>query len=251
MSTLNIRDEAAVRVVELDRPNALNAFSTEMMDELADAFSAAAEDSGVRVLVLTGAGRAFTAGADLKGDPDYVPRHGLAGLLEVIIDFPKPFLIAVNGLGVGIGATICGLGDLVYIAEGARLRAPFSALGLVAEAASTSTLPLLMGRQRANWFLLSAEWMSSEEALETGLALERVPDDALMSHVMAKADTLSRLPAASLQGTKRLIMEPLREQMKASYAEENETLAALRGQPANREAIAAFREKRDPDFTAL
>lgn len=251
MNTLNIRDEAAVRVVELDRPDALNAFSGEMMDEVAEAFLAAAEDDAVRVLVLTGAGRAFTAGADLKGDPNYVQRHGLAGMLKSIIDFPKPFLIAVNGLGVGIGATICGLGDLVYLAEGARLRAPFSALGLTAEAASTTTFPLLMGRQRANWFLLSSEWMNAAEVVASGLALETVPDEALMTHVMGKAEMLSRLPAASLLATKRLIMEPLRQQMKASYAEENETLAALRGRPANLEAVAAFREKREPDFTSL
>ena len=251
MNTLNVRDEGAVRVVEMDRPAALNAFSTEMMDELSDALLAAAADDSARVVVLTGAGRAFTAGADLKGDPDYVPRHGLAGLLEVIVDFPKPFIVAVNGLGVGIGVTICGLADLVYIAEGARLRAPFSALGLTAEAASTVTFPALIGRQRANWFLLGAEWMDAQEAVAAGLALEAVPDGELLAHAMAKAETLAGLPMASVRATKALIMRPLRAQMKAAYAAENETLAALRGQPANLEAVEAFGEKREPDFSAL
>ena len=251
MNTLTIQDEGAVRLVKLDRPDVLNAFSTEVMDELADTFLATAEDPAVRVLVLTGTGRAFSAGADLNPNPDYTPRHGLAGLLEAIIDFPKPFLLGVNGLGVGIGATICGLADAVYIAESGRLRAPFSALGITAEAASTMTLPALLGRQRASWFLLSAEWMSAAEAVEAGLALEMLPDEELMPHVLAKAETLGRLPLASLQATKRLMMEPLRQQMKARFAAENEAIAALQGEPANLEAIAAFREKREPNFSSL
>ncbi|PZC49711.1 MAG: Enoyl-CoA hydratase/carnithine racemase [Chloroflexi bacterium] len=251
MNTLNVRDEGAVRVVQLDRPDALNAFSIELMDELSDAFLAAAEEASVRVLLLTGAGRAFSAGADLKGNPDYVPRHALPGLLKAIIDFPKPFIVAVNGLGVGIGATICGLADLVYIAEGARLRAPFSALGLTAEAASTVTFPAQMGRQRANWFLLSAEWMSAREVVDAGLALEVLPGEALLPRAMAQAAKLAALPPASLLATKSLIMQPLRAQMKASYAEENVQMAALRGQPANVEAITAFREKREPDFSSF
>lgn len=253
METLNLTDHGAVRVVELDRPEALNAFNDQLMDDLAEAFTEAAHAEAVKVLVLTGAGRAFTAGADLKtmGQPAPAPKHGLSGMLDAIIDFPKPFIIAVNGVGAGIGATICGLGDLVFMADSARLRCPFSALGLTAEAASTATFPRLMGHQQASWFLLSSQWMSAQECVSAGLALAVLPDADLMPQVMSRAQTLAALPLASLVKTKSLLVGPAREMLKATFREENRGLAELMGGAANREALAAFREKRAPDFSGL
>ncbi len=253
METINARTEGAVRVIELDRPEALNAFSGLLMDELCDCFLAAAEDEQIKVLVLTGAGRAFSAGADLMemGRSTYSPRHGFDGLLDAIVYFPKPFIVAVNGVGAGIGATICGLADFTFIAEEARLRCPFSALGLTAEAGSTMTFPLLMGRQKASWFLMAAEWMSGAEVVEAGLAMKCLPRDALMPYVMAQANKLAHLPLASLETTKNLINEPLREMLRAAMKAENKGLANLLGSPGNQEALAAFREKRDPDFSGM
>lgn len=240
-------------MVELDRPDALNAFNQQMFDDLADVFIEAAADPDARVVLLTGAGKVFTAGADLKemGRKLPTPKHGLAGLLDAIIDFPKPFVLAVNGVGAGIGATICGLADLVFIAEGARLRCPFSTLGITAEVASTYTFPQIMGHQRAMWWLMAAEWMSSADAVEAGLALEAVPDAELRERSMAQAAKLAALPTASLTMTKSLIMAPKRELLKAAVQAELAGLAELGGGPANREALAAFGEKREPDFTGL
>ena len=90
METISISDDKGIRLVTLDRPNALNAFSSLLMDELTDTFLEAEQDSSVRVLVLTGAGRAFSAGADLADTSDRKPRHGLAGMLEAIVDFSNP-----------------------------------------------------------------------------------------------------------------------------------------------------------------
>jgi enoyl-CoA hydratase/carnithine racemase len=177
------------------------------------------------------------------------PKHGFAGMLDAIVDFPKPFLVAVNGVGVGIGATICGLADAAFMAREARLRCPFSALGLTAEAGSTYAFPQLMGRQRATWFLLAAQWMSGEECERAGLVLQAVPLEELKAVVMAHAQMLAALPLASLVTTKRLIMDPLKLQLRASIAAENRALAELVGGPANREALAAFRDKREPDFS--
>ncbi len=253
LETLNIKDEDGVRLVEMDRPEALNAFSSQLMDDLAEAFLEVASDDSISVLLLTGAGRAFSAGADLAemGREQSTPEHGFPGLLDAIINFPKPFIVAVNGIGVGIGATICGLADLSYMSDKAKLRAPFSALGLTAEAASTFTFPQLMGRQRASWFLLSAEWMTADECVDAGLALEAVPAEDLLGHAMAKAKKLAGLPLPSLQTTKGLIMDPVREQMKASIIAENKGLAKLVSGAANREALTAFMEKREPDFSNL
>jgi len=253
MSTVTTKTSGGTLLITLDRPEALNAFNSQLMDDLTDALLEATHDESVRVAVMTGAGRAFSAGADLMemGRPGASPKHGFAGLLEALIDFPKPLLLAVNGLGVGIGATICGLADMTFMAESTRLRCPFSSLGLTAEAASTFTLPLLLGRQRASWFLLASEWMSAAECLEAGLALEVIADDDLLDHVLAKAAVLAALPSSSLQATKSLIMSPIRDQFKQSAALENAKLVELTGSTANREAVAAFREKRPPDFSSV
>ena len=207
MDTLTVTDTGGVRTVAMNRPDALNALNAAMIDELADAFLHAASDDGVKVVVLTGIGRAFSAGADLTemGRPVSEPRHGLAGMITAMIDCPKPFLAAVNGLGVGYGATVCGLADIVLMAESARLRAPFSQLGLTAELASTYTFPRQLGHQRAAWFLLSSEWMTAAECLDAGLALDVVADDELAATVAERAATLAALPLASLLTTKRLL----------------------------------------------
>ncbi|MFM7121269.1 MAG: enoyl-CoA hydratase/isomerase family protein [Gammaproteobacteria bacterium] len=253
MQTVAVQDIDAVRVITFNRPDALNAFNGQLMDDLTDAFLAAGTTETVKVVVLTGAGRAFSAGADLQemGRATHRPRHGFPGLMTALIDFQKPFFVAVNGLGVGIGATICGLADFVLMADTARLRCPFSALGLTAEAASTLTFPALMGRQRASWFLLSAEWMDASACLAAGLAMEIVPSDQLLDRTLAQARVLAALPLASLIQTKSLILEPLRPQLRAVAERENAALAAMVGQPANREALNAFREKRAPDFAGL
>ena len=250
---VKVTDTAGVRTIALNRPEALNAFNGQQYDDLADALLRARADEACRVVVITGTGRAFSAGADLTemAAAAPAPRHGFPGLLDVVFDFPKPFVVAVNGLGVGVGATIVGIADFAFMAEGARLRCPFSELGLVAEAASTRTFPALMGRQRAMWFLMAAEWMTSDECKAAGLVLDVFPDDAFMDAVQARAAHLAALPTESISEMKRLIAGPDREQRRQAVADENATLAKLVGGPANREALAAFREKRKPDFSGL
>jgi len=253
MQTLSIKDNDLVKTVYLDRPATLNAFNNQLMDELTDVLLAAALDDQTHVLVLTGAGRAFSAGADLQemaGSPER-PKHGFAGLLDAILDFPKPLIVAVNGVGAGIGATICGLADVVYMSSAARLRCPFSTLGLTAEACSTYTFPRLMGRQRATWFLLSAQWMNAADCVAAGLALALCEPDELLPFTQRQALQLAKLPIASLVMTKQLIMQHTRDDMRAAARAENAGLASLLGGPANREALTAFQEKREPNFAGL
>ena len=249
---LTITNQRRVRTAALNRPEALNAFNKRQFDEVAEAFLGAEQDDDCRVLVLTGTGRAFSAGADLGPTTDYQPVHGLDGMLHAIVDFPKPFVLAINGLGVGIGATLAGLADFVFMAESARLRCPFSTLGLVAEAGSTRTFPALLGRQQAMWFLMASEWLSAAQCKEAGLALDVFPDDGFMDAVGEKAGHLAALPPESLVAAKRLVVDAAeRERLKTVIAAENAALAKLSGGPANREAVAAFREKRQADFSNL
>ncbi len=250
---IDSQTSGGINTVTLNRPDALNAFNNQVFDELCAAFLTAATDNSTKVLLLTGAGRAFSAGADLKakGKVEAPPRYGLEGLLNAIIDFPKPFVVAANGLGVGIGCTILGLADVAFAAESARFRCPFSALGITAEAASTYTFTRLMGHKKASWILLAAEWVSASEARETGLVNDVFADADFMAEVQKRVQTLAALPRESLMQTKELIMAPQRPAMKAAVIAENAGLARLSGGPANREALSAFMEKRTADFSKL
>ena len=105
-------------------------------------------------------------------DPDFVPgKHGFLGLLDALVDFPKPLVCAVNGVGLGIGATILGFADLAFMSTTARLKCPFTSLGVAPEAASSYLLPQLLGRQDAAWMLLSAEWIGAERGEGDGPGL--------------------------------------------------------------------------------
>ena len=173
---LQIDDEKHVRTLTLNRPEALNAFNEALYDATAEALLAAAEDPDVAVVLLTGTGRGFSAGTDLAEmqamvtDPDFKPgKYGFRGLIDALSSFPKPLICAVNGVGVGIGTTILGYADLAFMSSTARLKCPFTSLGVAPEAASSYLLPQLVGRQNAAWLLMSSEWVDAHEALRMGL----------------------------------------------------------------------------------
>ena len=250
-------DDARVRLLTLDRPEALNAFNEALYDATTDALLEAAEDPKVAVVVLTGGGRAFCAGTDLlemaqRGDPNFAAgRHGFPGLLDALVAFPKPFLCAVNGLGLGIGATILGYADLSFMADGARLKCPFTSLAVAPEAASSYLFPALIGRQNATWALMSSEWLSAEECLAMGLVWKVCPLDELLDTTMAHARILAAKPISSLVETKAVVTAPMREAIAAARVREDAAFVKLLGGPANTEALTAFAEKREPDFTNL
>ena len=245
-------DDTGVRTLILNRPEALNAFNGALFNAITDALLAADAENTIRVIVLTGQGRAFSSGMDLVSagsGPSY--RYGFPDMVDAMVDLSKPIIIALNGVGVGVGSTIVGLADFTFMAASARMRCPFSALGLTAEAASTYTFPNLMGRQDASWFMLSAEWMSAEESLRTGLVREVLPDEGFLKAVQVKAKKMAAFPLSSLRATKAQIMAPHKANMKAAAKNEDMALVPLLKAPAHKEAIAAFREKREPDFSNL
>ncbi|MGB0100475.1 MAG: enoyl-CoA hydratase-related protein [Nocardioides sp.] len=256
--TLLIEDRNRVRTLTLDRPDALNAFNEALYDATTEALRAAAEDPGVAVVLLTGSGRAFSAGTDLlemharTTDPAFVPgTHGFVGLLDALVDFPKPLICAVNGVGLGIGATVLGFADLAFMSSTARLKCPFTSLGVAPEAASSYLLPRLVGRQEASWMLLSAEWVSAQEAQRMGLVWRVCEPGDLLPEARRHAEVLAARPISSLVAVKRTMTEPLRAAIAAARERENAAFAELMGGPANLEALSAFAEGRDPDFTTL
>jgi enoyl-CoA hydratase/carnithine racemase len=256
--SLQIFDEKRVRTLTLDRPDALNAFDEALYDATTEALREAADDPGVAVVLLTGNGRAFSAGTDLlemharATDPEFVPgKHGFIGLVDALVDFPKPLVCAVNGVGLGIGTTILGFADLAFMSATARLKCPFTSLGVAPEAASSYLLPLLLGRQDAAWVLLSAEWVSAEQAQEIGLVWRVCEPDDLLPEARRHAELLAARPISSLIAVKRTMTEPLRAGIAAARERENAAFAELMGGPANLEALTAFAEGREPDFTQL
>lgn len=256
--TLQVTDAHRVRTIVLDRPDALNAFNEALYDATTEALRAAAADPGVAVVVLTGRGRAFSAGTDLlemhqrATDPDFAPgTHGFIGLVDALAEFPKPLVCAVNGLGLGIGATILGFADLAFMSTEARLKCPFTSLGVAPEAASSYLFPQLMGRQDAAWMLLSAEWVTAEEALRMGLVWRVCEPADLLPEAVRHAELLASRPISSLVAVKRAMTAPHRDAVRAARDRENAAFAELMGGPANLEALTAFAEGREADFTAL
>jgi enoyl-CoA hydratase/carnithine racemase len=255
---VRVVDDARVRTVTLDRADALNAFNEALYDAVTDTLLSSAEDPGVAVVLLTGNGRAFCAGTDLlemaarTTDPDFKEGvHGFTGLIDALIAFPKPLIIAVNGLGLGIGTTILGFADLAFMSATARLKCPFTSLGVAPEAASSFTFPALVGRQNATWVLMSSEWIEAEEAHSIGLVWKVTEPEALVPEAYGYASLLAARPISSLVHTKAAIVAPFREQIEAARGRESASFAELMGGPANAEARAAFAEKRPADFTRL
>jgi enoyl-CoA hydratase/carnithine racemase len=248
--TLNIADDNRVRTLTLDRPDALNAFNEDLYDATARALLAAADDPAVAVVVITGEGRAFSAGQDLgemqaRITGDFTPgEHGFIGLIDALSAFPKPLICAVNGVGLGIGATILGFADLAFMSSTARLKCPFTSLGVAPEAASSYLLPQLIGRQNAAWLLMSSEWVDADEALRMGLVWKVCEPSALMAETRRHAEILASRPIPSLVAVKRTIAAPGLPGIEAARARENDYFVELMGAQANAEALAAFAEGR-------
>jgi enoyl-CoA hydratase/carnithine racemase len=256
---LTITDKERVRVITLDRPDALNAFNEDLYDATAEALIEAGSASDVAVVVLTGHGRAFSAGTDVvemaarTTDPETfrAGTHGFPGLIDELVAFPKPLLCAVNGLALGIGVTILGYADLVLMSNEARLRCPFSDLAVAPEAASSYLLPIQLGRQQASWMLLSSEWFSAEECAAMGLAWRVTAPKDLLPETLRVAQQLAAKPIASLVEIKRTITAPHRDAIAAARAREDQAFVRLLGRPANLEAFVALSERRRPDFAAV
>lgn len=256
MTTITLDNHGHVQLLSLHRPESLNAFNDEMYKALGDALCAAATDDAISVVVITGTGRAFSAGQDLgemadptRREPGFVGQFGY--FMESVSTFPKPLLAAVNGIGVGIGLTLLPHCDLVYMSADARLRAPFASLGVTVEAGNSYLLPKMLGWANAADVLFTGKWIAAAEALEIGLIYRISAADRLLNDVLAKAAEIAAMPLVSLVATKRLMLAHRTEGFARARGLEDKEFAKLTGAPANREAVTAFQEKREPDFTNL
>lgn len=258
MTYEHIRFEIADRIATLTiaRPDVLNALSRQSLDEMADALDRV-RDEGARVLLITGAGRAFCSGADLKpGAGSAVSRqdmgagleHGFNPLLERIARLPVPVVTAVNGAAAGGGCGYALAGDIVIAARSAYFLQPFANIGLVPDVGATWLLPRLVGRARATAMMMLGERVPAETALEWGMIYQVVEDDALMATATAMAARLAAGPTISYglmrQGIAQAATQSLTETLMMERV--NQRVAGLTADHA--EGVAAFLEKRKPVF---
>jgi len=215
---IDVRPDGPVRVVTLDRPDTLNAFSEDLHAQLVALWAAVEEDEGCRAVVLTGAGRAFSAGGSYE---DFEHRRvDLAArrrslrlarrLADQMIDLPVPVVAAVNGPAVGLGCTVTTLCDIVFMAEDAFLADPHVSVALVAGDGGAVTWPALTSLLVAKQYLLTGDRIPAAEAVRLGLANFVVPAGAVVAEATAFAHRLAAQPAQAVQETKALLNQHLR-----------------------------------------
>ncbi len=256
MAAIRTETSDAVLTITLDRPDALNAFDRAMKDELLAALKAAERDRAVRVLIITGAGRAFNAGQDLKerqapGAVDLITelRTRYNPLILAMRRLEKPIIAAVNGVAAGAGCSLALACDLVIASEQARFIQAFSRVGLVPDSGSTWFLPRLMGYARAAEMTFLAEPMDAATAERLGLVNRVVPADRLMEEARSLAHRLAQSAPLALALTKRALNRALAADL-ASQLDYEAQLQAVAGASADHaEGAAAFVAKRPPAFT--
>ena len=250
ISTLH--DNGVLELV-LNRPERKNAFFGDFYMAVVDAFKEADQSNHVKVLLLRGE-QDFSAGNDLQDFVEHPPTDNNAPaflLLMAATNFSKPLIIAIKGVAIGIGSTLLLHADLVYADSKARFQMPFLSLGLTPEGGATLLLPERAGYLKAAEILMLAEPFNAQAALEAGLVNQIISEDDtgndVYAHAMTKAVRLTQLPVATLKTTKQLLRSRNAE-INTRIQLEGDFFIERARSDAMHEAIAAFKEKRAPDF---
>jgi len=240
--------------IALDRPARKNAITTAMYTAMADAVRDAEADADVRAILFHGSDEAFTAGNDLADFLERPPRDEGAPVfrfIEAVLACTKPLIAAVNGPAVGIGTTLLLHCDFVYAGDNARFSLPFTSLGLLPEFGSSYTLPLVAGYQRAAELLLLGEPFGPEQAMAAGFVTRVLPAKETLAAARAAADKLCALPAKSIRLTRSMMRAAHAQAILAQARAEGAHFGQMLEEPAAREAMSAFLQKRKPDFSKL
>ena len=257
--TIEFDIEAGVATLTLNRPKALNSFTTEMHAEVREAMQQVSTDSNIRCLVLTGAGRGFCAGQDL-GDRTVSADGDGPGLgesveknynplIRSIMNLPKPVICAVNGVAAGAGSSIALACDIVLAGRSASFIQVFCKIGLIPDSGGTWNLPRSVGLARAKGLAMLGDRLPAETAEQWGLIWKCVDDETLQEEAQNMAQYFSTQPTRALGLIKKLLNESSSHTLHEQTELEKEAMQEL-GQSDNyREGVAAFMEKRTPVFT--
>ncbi|MCP3798617.1 enoyl-CoA hydratase-related protein [Allokutzneria sp. A3M-2-11 16] len=256
---LLVGDSDGVRTLTLNRPDAFNSLTVGLKEQLLAALHDAAGDPAVRALVLTGAGRAFCAGQDLKehvrllsdGDPaplSTVEKH-YNPLTQALFRMPKPVIAAVNGTAAGAGASLSYACDLRVAARSAKFLLAFANVGLAADSGASWTLPRLIGYGRAMELMLLAQPVGAEEALRIGMVTRVVDDGEVLAEAQKLAARMAAGPTTAYARIKQEMLTAASADLTEALAEEAAAQAAAGQTADHREAVEAFVGKREARFT--
>jgi 2-(1,2-epoxy-1,2-dihydrophenyl)acetyl-CoA isomerase len=249
--------EDAVATITLNRPDAYNALDLALAREVFEAVLEADEDRTVRCIVVTGAGRAFCAGGDVKGFHDNIDRVGvlikqlttyLHGAVSRLARTPKPVIMAINGVAAGGGMSFALAGDVVVAAESAKFTLAYSKIAASPDGSSTWFLPRLIGIRRAVDLYFTNRTLSAREALEWGLVSRVFPDAEFQSAVAALARELARGPTAAFGRAKALFHESTQESLETQMELEAQAIAQSGATEDFRNGVAAFSRKQPVAF---
>lgn len=244
-----------VMLVTLDRPDVLNAADVRMHKEMSEVWAVLDADDDVRVSVVTGAGRAFSAGGDLQMieamttsyEATLEQWHDAGAIVERMLGAAKPVVSAINGTAVGAGLAVALLADVSVVAESARLSDGHVRLGVAAGDHAAMLWPLLCGMARAKYYLLTADFVDGREAERIGLVTRCVPDDRVVPEAIAMAARLAAGSQDAIRFTRRVLNRWLAQMMPAFGESLALEMLGFLG-PDAREGVRALREGRDPEF---
>lgn len=256
LETVLLAEEAGVLTLTLNRPEVLNAVNEQLARELQEGLAYAAREAGVRCIVLTGAGRGFCSGQDLRersgaAEPSYLEslRQRYNPVILRLATVEKPVIAAVNGVAAGAGCSLALACDLRIASEQAAFIQAFARVGLVPDSGSTYFMPRLVGLGKAFEMAYLADPVDAQEALRLGLVNRVVPAEELMATTLEVARRLAAGPTRAYGLTKRALRYALRAPLEDVLAYEAYLQEVAGATADHREGVAAFREKRPPRFT--
>lgn len=243
----------AVAVITLHRPDSLNAFTTELTGDLQLALEKAHHDDSVRAIVLTGEGRSFSAGADLKSgftgrEVSGKLQHEYRPVISEVMNMPKPIIAAVNGSAAGIGMSVALSCDLMLMDDSAFLLSPFTTISLVPDGGLNWLLVQQLGYRRAFQLSIESERIPAQRCVELGLANKAVPAEELMTTAMEWAQALTQRAPLSIAATKKAMRLAADGSWESVFNLESELQQQLAGSDDNIEGVEAFFEKRPANF---
>ncbi|MFC1856994.1 enoyl-CoA hydratase/isomerase family protein [Thermodesulfobacteriota bacterium] len=258
-TTIRFEKSEKIATITLNRPGNMNTFNLTMLNELATAFEDVSLDDDIRVVIFTGEGKVFSAGADVKAADELLgigeERQENEDIMKIITRLvlsirqtPKPVIAALNGVTAGATANFALACDIIVASEDARLVENFINIGLVPDGGGTFLVPHLIGYHRAAEIFFTGKILSAQEAMDLGLYNRVVPKESVLDSARELARELMQKPALTLAAGKRIINMETIPRLRAHLEEETDEQRVLARSHDTQEGIMAFIEKREPDF---